>query len=130
MRVEVLRVVDPSRGTVSFTSDFGAASGRWMGPNPARAGQFDVEIEVPEEVTEWATLASDVTALSEGAGADPGILITGEVVRVGGSGDPVVEIRVGSDIVLIEIPDRRSEVPVAGMISLRVPEILLYPYDL
>lgn len=101
-----------------------------MGSIPVRTGQFDVEIEVPEEVTGWVPATSGVTSLTDSVGTGPGILITGEVVRVGGSDDPVVEIRVGSDIVLTEILDRRSEVPVTGTISFRVSEILLYPYDL
>lgn len=130
MRVEVLQVLAPSQGIVRFRCESGIASGRWMGRNPAKAGQFDVEIEVPEEVAEWTAAPSGGTSLSEAMGSEPGSLITGEVVRCGDGDDSVVEVKVGSDILLIEIPNRRSELPVGGLISFRSPEIQLYPYDL
>lgn len=130
MRVEVLQVVDHSRGIVSFRCESGVASGRWMGSSPAAVGQFDVEIEVPEEVAEWVAAPSGSASLSEVVGAESVTLITGEVVKSGDDDDSVVEMRVGSDILLIEISNRRSELPVGGFISLQVPEVQLYPYDL
>lgn len=129
MRVEVLQVLAPSQGIVRFTCESGIATGRWMGANSAEVGQFDVEIEFPEEVADWTAGPSGVTSLSE-AGADSATLITGRVVRFGDGDDSVVEIRVGSDILLIEIPNRRPELTVEGFISFRAPEIQLYPYDL
>lgn len=93
-------------------------------------GQFDVEIEVPEEITEWTEVPSGVTSLSENLDVETAVFITGEVVRFDDGDDSVVEIRVGSDILLIEIPNRRSELPSEGLISFRAPEIQLYPYDL
>lgn len=101
-----------------------------MGPNPADTGQFDVEIEVPEEVTEWVTAPSSTASLSKVAGTDLVTLVTGEVVKFNDDDDPVVGIRVGSDIILIEIPNLRSELPIKGFISFQVPELQLYPYDL
>ncbi len=129
MRVEVLQVLAPSQGIVRFKCESGIASGRWMGSNPAEVGQFDVEIEVPEDVADWTADPSGATSLSE-AGAESATLITGQVVRFDDGDDSVVEIRVGSDILLIEIPNRRSELTVEGFISFRAPEIQLYPYDL
>lgn len=129
MRLEVRQVLDPSKGVVRFTCESGVASGRWMGPNPAEVGYFDVEIEVSECVTGWTAGSSDVTPLSQVDG-DSGTLITGRVVRSGDGDDPVVEVRVGTDILLIEISDRRAELPVEGLISFWAPEIQLYPYDL
>ena len=58
MRVEVLQVLAPPQGIVRFRCEFGVGSGRWMGSNPAEVGQFDVEIEIPEEVAEWTTVPS------------------------------------------------------------------------
>jgi hypothetical protein len=101
-----------------------------MGSSPAAVGQFDVEIEVPEEVAEWVAAPSGSASLSEVVGAESVTLITGEVVKSGDDDDSVVEMRVGSDILLIEISNRRSELPVGGFISLQVPEVQLYPYDL
>ncbi|WP_329092256.1 hypothetical protein [Streptosporangium sp. NBC_01469] len=128
--MEVLQVLDSSQGIVRFRCESGVASGRWMGSNPAKTGQFDIEIEVPEEVAEWAAVPSGVTSLSEAAGAEPVALITGEVVRFNDSDDSVIEIRVGTAILLIEIPNRRSELSVEGLISFQAPEIQLYPYEL
>lgn len=130
MRVEVLQVLDSSQGIVRFSCESGIASGRWMGSNPADLGKFDVEIEVPEEVAEWTAVPSGVTSLSEVAGAESAALIVGSVVRFDDGDDSVAEIRVGSDILLIEITNRRSELLVEGLISFRAPEIQLYPYDL
>ncbi|MEU3877232.1 MULTISPECIES: hypothetical protein [Streptomyces] len=92
-------------------------------------GLFDVEIEVPGEVEEWVAIPSGVASLSA-ATEDLVALIVGEVVRREDGDDPVVEVRVGSDILLIEIPNRRSELSVKEFISFRVPELQLYPYDL
>lgn len=130
MRVEVLQALSPSQGIVCFRCEAGVASGRWMGSNPAEVGQFDVEIEVPGEVAEWTAAPSGVASLSEASGAESVTIITGEVVRFDDGDDSVVEIRVGSDILLIEIPNRRSDLPLKGLISFRVPNIQLYPYDL
>ncbi|WP_172383455.1 hypothetical protein [Streptomyces sp. MNP-20] len=93
-------------------------------------GQFDVEIEVPGDVTEWVSVPSGVASLSEVAGAESVTLITGKVVKSGDGDDSVVELRVGSDILLVEIPNQRAELPVGGFISFQVPEVQLYPYDL
>jgi hypothetical protein len=128
MRVEVLQVLDPSQGIVRFRCEFGVASGRWMGSNLAEMGQFDIEIEVPEEVSEWAAVPSGVTSLAEADGAKSGALITGEVVRFDDGDDSVVEIGVGMDILLIEIPNRRSKLSVKGLVSCQAPEMQLYPY--
>ncbi|MBL0803242.1 hypothetical protein AAG656_06350 [Streptomyces albidoflavus] len=106
------------------------ASGRWTGSNPAEVGCSDVEIEVPECVTGWTAGSAGVAPLSQ-AGADSGTLITGRVVGFGDGDDAVVEVRVGSDILLLEIPNRRSELPaVEGWISFRASQIQLYPHDL
>ncbi|WP_367039529.1 hypothetical protein [Streptomyces sp. Je 1-332] len=53
-------------------------------------GQFDVEIEVPEVVAEWTAVPSGVASLSA-VGAEPGFLISDEVVRFGDGEDSVVE---------------------------------------
>ncbi|MFJ7056993.1 hypothetical protein ACK8N7_11680 [Streptomyces griseobrunneus] len=128
--MKVLQVLDPSQGIVRFRCESGVVSGRWMGRDPAHLEKFDVEIEVPEEVAEWALVSAGVTSLSEVAGVAPAALIVGSVVRFDDGDDSVVEIRVGSDILLIEITNRRSELLVESLISFRAPEVQLYPYDL
>lgn len=130
MRVEVLQVLDPSQGIVRFKCESGVASGRWVGAKIADLGTFDVEIEITEEVEEWALSSSSTTSLSEIGGEERAVWIVGSVVRLCDGGDSVVEIRVGSDLILVEIASRRSELFKESLISLRVPEIQLYPYDL
>ena len=130
MRVEVLDVLDRAQRIVRFRCESGTASGRWMGSTPVETGQLDVELEIPEVVTEWTAAASDTASLAEAAGTGCAALITGQVVRYDDGDDQVVEIRVGSGILLIEIPDRRSELVPEGFISFRTPEVQLYPYDL
>jgi hypothetical protein len=130
MRVEVFQVSTLSKGIVRFRCESGVASGRWMGSNLATVGQFDVEIEVPEEVVNWTTTLSGIGCLSEIAGRETATLITGQIIRFDDAGDSVMEIRLGTDVLLIEISDRNFEIPKEGYISFRAPEIQLYPYDL
>lgn len=125
-----MRVLAPSRGIVSFRCESGAAVGQWMGSDPPAAGTFDVEIEVPEEAAEWAAVSSGATSMSRVVGNYPAALITGEVVRFGDGEDPVVEVRVGPDVLLVEITNQRSGLPLGGFISFQVSNIQLYPYDL
>ncbi|MER5402830.1 hypothetical protein [Streptomyces sp. NPDC002599] len=128
MRVEVLQVISPERKIVSFMCDFGSAFARWMGVDPVGAGEFNVEIEVPEEVAAWSVTSSDRASISS-LDENSNILIVGEVVRFD-EGDPVVEVRVGTDIILIEMKHPRDGLSVNGFISFKVPEIQLYPYNI
>ncbi|WP_326582015.1 hypothetical protein OG889_25145 [Streptomyces sp. NBC_00481] len=128
--MEVLETLACSQRIVRVRCEFGTVSGRWMGSDPVGTGRFDVELEVPEEVAEWTAADSGAASLSEAAGTGRAALITGQVVRYDDGDDPVVEIRVGSDILLIEIPNRRSELVRDGFISFRTPELRLYPYEL
>jgi hypothetical protein len=129
MRIEVLKVVDPPQGVVSFRCESGTANGFWKGSRSAEVAEFDVEIEVPEEVAEWVPSASGSTSLSGITEDAFAVLVTGEVVACGSDDDPVVELRVGAGVILAEITDRRSELSVGDLISFRTPEIHLYPYD-
>ncbi|MFC0556126.1 hypothetical protein ACFFHJ_35000 [Planotetraspora thailandica] len=121
--------MDPAQGIVSFRCEIGTATGRWKGSTPANEGFYDVEFEIPEEVQEWEEPAPGVPAISE-IGED--VRVTGEVLGVGEEDDHVVELRTGTDILLIEIPDagRRARLKPHDVISFRSPEIWLYPYQL
>ena len=129
MRVEVLKVLDPSQGLVFFSSDFGSASGRWMGPHELRTGEFDIEFDLPE-VEEWTVATSAEAALSGAAEPGSEVWITCQVERVRGGDDTVVTVRTGPYLTYVEILNRRPELPEGGLISFRVPEIRLYPYDM
>lgn len=129
MRVEIIRLLDVEEGRVVFRSELGQAPGYWAGPNPARLGEFDVELEIPEVIDRWAVLETPSPGSIEGDG-EVGVSITGRVVTVGEGDDPVVGIRVGSDVVLVEAPDRKGEIIPGDVVSLAVSRILIYPYRL
>lgn len=130
MRVDISRILDPSRGIVLFSSGSGSASARWMGAGPAQLGSFDVEIEVPEEVVEWRTATSADTAISGSFESDSNVRIDCEVMSFDAGDDSVVQVRLGSDVLLVEVVSRRSDLSVGDLISFTVPEVQLYPYDL
>ena len=100
-----------------------------MGELPVQPGSFEVEIEVREEVAEWVAATSGTTALSGAPEPGSGVRIECEVERFDDGDDPVVEVRLGSGVLLVEILDRRAELRVGALISFQVPEIELYPYD-
>ncbi|MEV7360049.1 hypothetical protein [Kitasatospora sp. NPDC091276] len=131
MKVEITRVLDNPKGWVAFRCALGSAFACWMGPTPARRGEFDVEIEIPEEVADLAIVddapRGSIMGFTEGKGP---ISISGTVVEIGEGDDPIVGLRLGSDIVLIEAPDRKWEIAPGDVISLNVSSIQLYPYDL
>jgi len=120
IRVEIVPVLAPAEVLVRFRSGSAFASGRWMGSSPVNVGQLDVEIEIPEEVVEWMTVRSGDTSLSETAETESDTILTGQVVRFDDGDDSIIEIRVGSDILLIEIPDRR-DMARGELISFRGP---------
>jgi hypothetical protein len=99
-----------------------------MGAEQARTGRFDVELDVPEEVEEWAPATSRATAISGAAEAGAEVHITCEVLGV--ADDGVVEVRVGTGVLLVEIPNGRHDLPLGGLISFRAAEIQLHPYNL
>lgn len=130
MKVDVLRILDPSQDVVFFSCESGSAPGRWMGGKPVGSGEFNVEIEIPEEVAEWTAASSGRTVISRVSESGSDVRIECEVVRFDDKADSVVEVRLGSDILLVEILSRRSELSVGALISFQVPEIQLYPYDI
>ncbi|MET8763936.1 hypothetical protein [Lentzea sp. NPDC004782] len=127
MRIDVLEVLDPSRGWVFFSSDFGSASGRWTNPD-VRTGQFDVEFSLPQ-VEEWKAEGSGEAALSGAAEPGAAVWIRCQVEQVHDGDDTVVIVRMGPHIMYVEILNRRADLPEGNLISFRVPEIRLYPYQ-
>ncbi|MFC8965476.1 hypothetical protein [Streptomyces sp. NPDC057094] len=127
MRVDVAQICSLDDRIVYFTCAVGSSFARWMGSGPVGVGQFHVEIEIPEEVAEWSVDASRQASVSTVDEVD--VLVTGEVVRLGEDGDPVVEVRLGTDILLVEMARTQRELVVNEFISFRVTEIQLYPYE-
>ncbi|MFS8096309.1 hypothetical protein LFM09_04140 [Lentzea alba] len=126
MRVDVLKVLDPAEGIVFFRGDFGSASGRWKGHEPAETGHFAVEFTLPA-AEEWTAATCEEPALSGAAEPGSDVWFRCQVERV--YDDAVVVARMGPHIFYVEIPNRTSELPEGRFISFRVPEIELYPYD-
>ncbi|MFE0461616.1 hypothetical protein ACFW1A_20430 [Kitasatospora sp. NPDC058965] len=131
MRVEVTRILDASEGLVSFRCALGHATARWAGSTPLQLGEFDVEFDIPEEITRWIVLTDPAPGSIAGdVEEETGVSLTGTVVDVGEGDDPVVSIRLGSDIVMIEAPDRKWDVTPGDGVSMQVPVIRMYPYFL
>jgi hypothetical protein len=61
---------------------------------------------------------------------DAAVSVTGEVVEVGALDDPVVVVRVGSEMVMVEVPESRSHLSVDAYFSFRVDKVRLCPYTL
>jgi hypothetical protein len=101
-----------------------------MGPAPAQGGGCDVEFEILEEIGEWRTSTLGYASISGSVDTEAGIFITGEVLNIGDGDDPVVELKVGSGILLVEILNRKSELARRSFISFQSSDIQLYPYDL
>ncbi|MEV4559845.1 hypothetical protein AB0K51_23000 [Kitasatospora sp. NPDC049285] len=128
MRVQVTEVVDPAQGTVAFSCAVGEAVGRWRGEDAARIGSYDVELEIPEAVDRWAPHAPGPGSLS-GVGPQD-LAVTGVVVAVGEDDDPVLSLRVGTDILLVELAAPVSWPAIGETIALRARTLELYPYQL
>ncbi|MBV6700200.1 hypothetical protein [Kitasatospora aureofaciens] len=131
MRVEITRVLDATTARVAFRCAVGQASGHWAGRAPAAPGEFDVELEIPEEIADWTVLGAPAAGSIVGdISGQAGVSITATVGGVGEGDDTVVELRLGSDILLVEAPARRWEVSPGEVVALHVPSVRLYPYDL
>ena len=127
MRIEIVSLLDADQ--VAFRCAVGTATGVWRGETPAVPGPADVEFDIPAEDPEFVVLRPPAPAAVHGA-ADGAVTITGTVIGIGAEGDPVLEVRVDSDIVLVEVTDRRRDLAVGDGIELRVPVLQLYPYQL
>ncbi|WP_424889522.1 hypothetical protein [Streptomyces sp. XH2] len=126
MRIEVSNILDSESGKVEFHSPAGTARGFWKGPQPALLGNFDVEIEVPEVIHSW-----DSTGVPGGR-LDTIESAEGEIIHVSGTvehadEDPVISLRIHSDIVLVELD--AAERPAEGsVLAFTASAIDLYPY--
>uniref|UniRef100_A0AAU2JPE2 Uncharacterized protein n=1 Tax=Streptomyces sp. NBC_00049 TaxID=2903617 RepID=A0AAU2JPE2_9ACTN len=130
MHVFVNRVGEAQRVVVfRCKAGHGASVARWMGdPLPAQGTDAFVELTVPHPVTEWSP-ASPTAGRAMEVTAD-GLVVRGEVLAIGGPEDPVVELRVGTDVVLVEIGDGRDALEVGGRISFKSLILEVHSYDL
>ncbi|MEU4355955.1 hypothetical protein [Streptomyces virginiae] len=129
MRVFVNRVVEDGRVAFRCTDGHGSAVAHWMGDRlPAPGTDAFVELTVPGPLTEWGP--APPTAACDLQLGPAGVVVTGEVLRVGGHGDPVVVLRVGSDVLLVEVTCRGAGLRIGRRISFVPPRLEVYPYGL
>ncbi|MFF3072086.1 hypothetical protein [Kitasatospora sp. NPDC057936] len=127
MRVEIVAVLDGGR--VDFRCALGRAHALWAGamsPGPGRL--FDVELDVGEPIAAWARATTGPGAIT-GTPAG-GAVLTGTVLGTGDADDPVVDLRLGDDIVLLEPPADGWDVRPGEVVAARVTSLRLYPYEL
>ncbi|MFD8638065.1 hypothetical protein [Streptomyces sp. NPDC059533] len=123
--------VGEERRVVAFrcNAGHGAAVARWMGDElPEQGTQAFVELTVAEPISDWRPV--EPTAGRALAVEPDGIAVTGEVLAIGGPGDPVVDLRVGTDVVLIEVGCGKDELRAGGHISFVTFALEAYPYSL
>lgn len=123
-----MSVLDEERGLVEFTSAVGRARAQWMGTEAPRCGaQYRVEVEIPDEVSGARARPPLPPGFLTGDPGD-GTVVSGTVEEV--ADDGVVALRVGSDVVLLEMAEGEALPEAAQTMSVRVPRIELYPYEL
>ncbi len=121
MRVEITEAL--ADGSVRFESAAGAARARWHGV--ARAGQWDVELEIPDEVLAWTALEAATGSIS---GAGEQARITGRIAGFDPA-DQLVTLEVANGLALVEIVAPTSEIRVGAWLSFSA-ELHLYPVSL
>ncbi|MEU8516141.1 hypothetical protein AB0C76_31870 [Kitasatospora sp. NPDC048722] len=127
MRIEIVTVLDGGR--VDFRCGLGRAYGQWAGPTLPGPGQLlDVELDVEEPIAAWARAIAGPGAIT-GTPAS-GAVLTGTVLGAGDADDPVVDLRLGDDIVLLEPPVDGWDVSPGDVVAVRVASLRLYPYEL
>ncbi|MFJ8015095.1 hypothetical protein [Streptomyces sp. NPDC096339] len=123
--------VGEERRVVAFrcNAGHGGAVARWMGDElPEQGSRAFVELTVAEPVSDWGPVEPAVgRALAHGP---DGIAVTGEVLAIGGPGDPIVDLRVGTDVVLVEISCHKDLLRVGQRISFVTLALEAYPYSL
>ncbi|MFI6357949.1 hypothetical protein ACIBJF_36200 [Streptomyces sp. NPDC050743] len=122
------------RPMVAFSSACGLAWAQWCGSEMPRVGMpVNAEIEIPDEIDQWAIVDGPDVVASDAPGSP--VRIRGAVAAV--DEDSVTAIRVGADIVLVEFtdplnstqPDQALRPGVGDFIEFTTPRIEVYPYS-
>lgn len=127
MRVEIVRVADPDSGAVEFRCDAGTALGYWEGKVPAVGDVVDVEVDIPEDVTDWVRRSGATGGELRTIGDGVRVRVKGTVEELG---DPVVVLRVGSGLVLVAFIGEGPELSVGSVVEFLTPHLRLFPTDL
>ncbi|MFD0317806.1 hypothetical protein [Streptomyces flavalbus] len=127
MRIEILSLLDTRAPGITFRSPLGQAWAQWSGTERPGAGDIaNVEFDIPDEVGNWAP-ADGPDTLHSHAPEEP-VRIRG-VVTSTDEDDPVVAVRCGTDILLVEFPPAHKP-PLGARIEFTTPRINAYPYSL
>lgn len=122
IRVEV--VADEPRPRVAFTCPLGAAWGVWRGREAPCLGSYTVEFDIPGDFGVWSEV--------EGPPAIAGELQRGQIaIRAqleSVDEDGVAGIRLGTDVVLVDMPPGVENFPVGTIVEFAVDQIDIYPY--
>jgi hypothetical protein len=131
MDIEISEILDAPNQRVRFRSHVGTATGTWPDPNPVSLGRAHVEFDIPNAISEWRTLDSPSPNSIEDVNVPKSsVRIVATVIEDGSDDDPVVTIRVGTAIIMIEPSERRSEMVAGSTIAFTAPDLHLYPTNL
>lgn len=129
MEIEILSVSGASAPRVYFRSAWGDGIGLWMGDEMPNEGYLaHVEIDLPEDSPVFSVHSAE--ECSEPAFRQVGGLmeVVGRVERI--AEDGVIELRVGSDVVVLDAVPDRSIIIEGQCIRVTDSSLVLYPLDL
>lgn len=129
VRIEVLEVIDAAEGRIRFAHRGVEAVGWWHSRHDAEPGWFHVELDAPDPL-EWGR---DIVASSSEpgcpvllAGEGEAVVLTGELLEMGGDGVGVVSLGESSLTILTM---GGAPAGVTGQrVSLTVVRLDLFPY--
>ncbi|MEU2931131.1 hypothetical protein ABZ636_40065 [Streptomyces sp. NPDC007251] len=112
---------------VAFSGTSGRAWAQWCGSEMPQVGALvDVEVDVRDEITQWA-IVDGQAAMASDTPRSP-VRIRGVVAAV--AEDSMVAVRVAADIVLVEFAGPANSKPTVGdFIEFRTPRIDVHPYS-
>jgi hypothetical protein len=118
-----------TRPYLDFRCKYGLGWGRWMGGELPKIGDVThVEIDLSENILRWRESAAvDLLATTMRPMGDV-IVIAGRVERI--SEDGIIDLRLGTDLVLLETSDGFLDAREGGGIELEVSCLDLYPTEL
>ncbi|GGW56763.1 hypothetical protein [Streptomyces xantholiticus] len=124
MEIKLEEVVDEPLQCVVFTCPLGAAWGVWRGREVPGVGSCAVEFDIPGEVGVWSKAEGPATI--SGEYQEGLVLVRGQLESV--DEDGVAGLRLGSDVILVDVPSGAEEFPVGGTVEFTIGQIDIYPY--
>ncbi|MFF4838779.1 hypothetical protein [Streptomyces collinus] len=138
MRIEILDLW-PGVGNggatgIAFSGTYGRAWAGWRGSEEPVAGAFaDVEVDIPDEITCWAV--ADGPAIIASDSLEAPVRIRGVVESA--DEDSVLALRVGADLLLVEVaafaasllPGHVDKPRVGDSIEITTSRIDVHPYS-